>query len=112
MPRSCRALLLREGDRLRAPPQHDLTEILQAFAALHDRREVVPGQLAGLAREAGRAVGKEQLGLAHAAGIEQELARRGIARRVLRSDPHVELAERDPGGLAAPARLDELALER
>src|SRR5205085_1415860 len=36
----------------------------------------------------------------------------GIARRVLGAEPEVEVAERDPPGLAAPADVDDARLER
>jgi len=78
---------LAKGDRLRAVPEHELAELLQSLAALDDRGEVIAGELPGLACEAGGAVGKEQLCLADAAGVQQELAGRGIARRVLRPTP-------------------------
>jgi len=56
---------------------------------------VVARELSGLAREAGLAVGEEDLGLADAAGVEEDLARPGVARRILEADAEVEVAERD-----------------
>ena len=56
--------------------------------------------------------GQEDLGLAEAAGVEQDLAGRRVARVVLEADADVEVAERDPGRLAAPAHVDDLLLER
>src|SRR5207248_10547002 len=67
---------------------------------------------AGLARELCRPVGEEKLHLADAAGVEQQLARRRVRGCVLRPDSDIELPKRDPAGLAAPARMDQLALER
>jgi hypothetical protein len=93
-------------------PQNELPEPVQPFTARDDRGEVVARQLSRLAREARVAVWEEQLRLADAAGIEQQLAGGGIARRVLRPDADVEVAHRNPGGPATPAGLDELALER
>ena len=58
------------------------------------------------------AVREEQLGLADAAGVEQQLARRRVAGRVLGPDPELELAQGDPVRLAAPAAVDDLGLER
>src|SRR5919198_4363726 len=107
-----RALRLPEGDVLRTVPEHALAELLQALAALDDRREVVAGELSGLAREARVPVREQQLGLADAAGIQQQLAGRGVARRVLGADADVEVSEWDPSRLPAPARLDDLAVER
>ena len=73
---------------------------------------MVPGELACLAREHRRAERKQDLGLAQAAWVQQELARRWIAGLVLVAELEVEVAERDPACLAAPAGLDELGLER
>ena len=58
------------------------------------------------------AVREKQLRLAHAAGIEQQLARRGVGRRVLRADAQLSVTPRDPGRLAAPANVDHPLLER
>src|SRR6476659_8695137 len=73
---------------------------------------MVPRQRARLARERGRSVRKQDLRLADAARVEEDLPRRRVAGRVLRPEPDVELAERDPARLAAPARVDDPALER
>src|ERR1044072_310545 len=74
---------------------------------------MVAGELPHLAREARRAVREENLDLRETPGVEEELARGRVRVRVLRIQFEVELeAHGDPGGLAAPARLDELALER
>ena len=99
-------------DVLWAFPEHEPADLLEGLSAVDDRREVVARQLAGLASEAGLAVGKEDLRLADAAGVDQQLAKAGIARRVLETDAEVELAERDPGSLARPASLDQLRVER
>src|SRR2546428_4320816 len=99
---------LTEGDRLGALPQRQLAELRQLLPAFHEGREVVRGELARLAREVAVAVREEQLRLADAAGIERELTRMWIARRVLRADPEVAVAPRDPVRLAAPAAMDDL----
>jgi len=57
---------------------------------------VVARELARLARERARSVRQEQFRLADGAGIDEEFARRRIARGVLRPDADVVLAERDP----------------
>src|SRR5205814_8335697 len=103
MPPAGRASALAEGDVLCPVPEHELAELEQPLDALHDRREVVPGQLAGPAREARLPVREEQLGLADAARIEEQLPRRRVARRALRPEADLEGSERDPRGLAAPA---------
>src|SRR5262249_2085936 len=111
-PPAGRALRLPEGDVLGAVPENELAQFLQALAALDDRREVVAGELPGLTGEARVAVGEEQLGLADAARVEHELPGGWVARGVLRPDADVEVAHRDPRGLTAPARLDDLRVER
>src|SRR2546429_356917 len=71
---------------------------------LDDRQEVVPCQRPRLAREARLAVREEDLGLADAARIEEDLAGARVARGVLEADAEVELAEGNPRRLAAPPR--------
>ncbi len=73
---------------------------------------MVAGELAHLAGEMHAAIGEQDLGLADAAGIEDDLARRRIAGVVLVGDAEIEIAERHPDALAAPAHVDRLALER
>src|SRR5512143_3320623 len=73
---------------------------------------MVAGKLADLAREMHAAIGQQDLRLADAAGIEDDLAGRGIARVVLVADAEIEVAERHPNALAAPAYMDDVALER
>src|SRR3984893_7634590 len=58
------------------------------------------------------AIGKQYLGFADAAGIENDLPGRGITGVVLIADTEIEIAERHPDPLAAPAHMDGLALER
>src|SRR5262249_54636321 len=101
-----------EADRLRALPEHERAELAELLAAADDRRKVVAGQHAGLARELGRPVREQDLRLADAAGIEEQLARCGVRGCVLGADADGELAEGDPAGLTAPAGVDQLALER
>src|SRR5690349_881936 len=69
---------------------------------------MVAGQLAELAGEAARAIGEQQLGLAVAAGIPQQLAGGRVAGVVLVADAECEIAQRNPASLAAPARVDDL----
>src|SRR4051812_34794076 len=101
-----------EHDVLGTLPQRLLAEGAQVLGALDDGEEVVAGELADDAREQAAAVREEDLGLAEAAGVEQDLAGRRVARVVLEPDPDVELPERDPGRLAAPAHVDDLLRER
>ena len=72
-----------------------------------------PAELPGLAGEARVAVGEEDLDLADAARVEQQLARRRVAGRILGPEvADVVRAHRDPRRLSRPARLDQLALVR
>src|SRR5262249_28027100 len=57
------------------------------------------------------AIGKQDFGFADTAGIKDDLAGRGIAGVVLVGDAEVEIAERHPHALPAPAHMDRLALE-
>src|SRR5262245_61560803 len=101
-----------EGDRLGAFPERQAPERRELLEPLDDRGEVVPGERAGLRRERAVAVREQQLGLADAARVEQELARRGVARGVLCPDPELAVTPRNPVGLAAPAAVDDPVLER
>src|SRR3954447_16766023 len=73
---------------------------------------MVSGELTHLACKAYAAIGEQDFGLADAAGIKDDLSGRGIARVVLVGNGEVEIAERQPDSLAAPAHMDRLALER
>src|SRR6266508_2563858 len=97
----------------RTVPEDYVPQLREPLPSGLDRREMVSGQLSHLAREERGAVREEDLDLRQPARVEQELAGAGVRSRVLRADRQLELpAQRDPGCLAAPARLDELALQR
>src|SRR6266850_3438552 len=100
-----------EGDVLRAFPQDELAERRKLLHAVVDGREMVAHELAHLAREDSRPVREQDLGLAEPARVKQELAWRRVPRVVLVAEIQGELAERNPAGLAAPARLDDPRLE-
>src|SRR5437764_13662561 len=68
---------------------------------------MVAGELADLAGEADRAIREEDLSLADAAGIEEDLPRCRKARRVFVAEAEIERAERDPAGLTAPPDMDQ-----
>src|SRR5688500_2740423 len=72
----------------------------------------MPPELAELAREARLAIRKQDLRLAQPLRVQEDLAGLRGARLVLRRDAKLEIAHRDPRGLAAPARLHEALLER
>src|SRR5215208_3351087 len=110
-PRLASSLLRGEDHVQRALPEHGAPELAQLIAALGDREEVVARELSHLAGEQRAAVGEEDLRLAVAAGVEEDLARRGMARVVLEAEPRAHVAERDPGRLAAPAHVDDLLAE-
>src|SRR6266513_1463630 len=73
---------------------------------------MIPSELSHSAREHHVAVGEDQLCLTEAAGIPEDLARRGMAGVILVADVQLELAERDPAAFAAPAAVHELLLVR
>ena len=58
-------------------PQDEFAERPEVLPAVNDGQEVVAGELAGLAGKAYRAVGEQDLGFADAAGVDDDLARRG-----------------------------------
>src|SRR6266850_7690446 len=95
----------------RALPQHLAAELREALVPLDHRREVISCELPHLAREAAGAVWKEDLHLRDPAGIDQDLARRGMAGVVLVVDADALLTHRHPGRLSAPAHVHELAPE-
>src|ERR1700694_2355218 len=101
-----------ESDVLRAFQHDEVADRLQLFGALFDRRKVVARELSDLAREQRRAVREQDLGLADAAGVEQQMSRRRVTRVVLEAEAEIEVAQRDPGGLTAPPRLNEAGPER
>src|SRR5690349_8860157 len=68
---------------------------------------MVAGELADLAREADGAISQQDLRLADAAGVEQDLARGREARRVFMAEAEIEPAERNPAGFAAPPDMDQ-----
>src|SRR5690606_25614997 len=91
-----------------AMPEDVFADGAQVFAPLDDGKEMVAGELAQLAGEVRRAIGEEDLRLAVATGVEEDLARSGVAGGILEADVEAEVAQRDPARLAAPPRVDEL----
>src|SRR5207245_1108391 len=72
-----------EADGLRALPQAALAELAQVLSALDHGEEVVARELADDAGEARAAVRDEDLRLAGAARVEEDLTRGRVARGVL-----------------------------
>src|SRR5206468_13072802 len=105
-------LLLLEDNILGAFPHHNPAKFPKLLPALYDRQKVVPSQLAHLAGEHRIPVGEQDLGLAVPARIEQYLAGRWTVGVILESYADLEVAERDPGSLSTPARLNDLVPER
>src|SRR5262249_11786220 len=97
-----------DPDVLRAFPQTLLSHPAAPLIAAHDADKVVAGQSAKLAGEGARPVRKQDLGLAVAAGIKEDLTRSGITRGVLPGHLELEVTQRNPACLAAPACVDQL----
>jgi hypothetical protein len=89
-------------------PEHEPAEILQMLAAFDNGQEVVACELAQLARETCCTIGKQDLGFAQSAGVEQDISRRRIAGRILDPYIQIEIPQRNPACLPAPARVDKL----
>src|SRR5215469_10036650 len=82
------------------------------LGSLDDGQEVIASQLPDLAAEAHAAVGQQDLGLAHAAGVKEELTRSGVARRVLVAEAEIKSTEWDPACLSAPPHVDQVLAVR
>src|SRR6202521_4614289 len=72
---------------------------------------MIARELAHLAGEMHTAISQQDFSFADAAGIENDLAGRWIAGVVFVRDTEIEIAERHPDPLAAPADMDSLAFE-
>ena len=70
-------------------------------------RKWLPASWPTLLAKRTAAVAEQDLGLADPAWIQQDLPGSGIAGVIFRRQPKVEIAERDPAGLAAPADVDD-----
>jgi hypothetical protein len=93
---------------LGALPQREPAQIQQLVQSIDQRQEMVARQLAELAGETHATIREQDFGLAEAAGIENELAGRRVARGVLNRKIQRLVAERDPAPFAAPADMDDL----
>lgn len=82
---------------------------MQVFQPARQRDEVVSGKLAHLGREIHSAIGHQDLGLADSAGVEDDMAGRGVAGMVLVADAEVGLTQRDPDTFAGPADVHDPA---
>jgi hypothetical protein len=79
----------------------------QVLGSRDDRQEVIAGELPDLAGETDAAIGEQDLGLADATGVKEELTGCRVARRVLVAEAEVQVAERNPARLAAPPHMDQ-----
>src|SRR5207245_8414154 len=79
---------------------------------LDDGREMTPGEMTALAREARRAIREEDLHLRDASWVHQYLAGCRVAGVVLGLHREPLLAHRYPGRFATPSAVDQLALNR
>ena len=68
---------------------------------------MIARQLSHLAGEAAASIGQDDLGLAVAARIEQDVSDRRMAGVILEADAELEFAQRDPDTLAAPADVND-----
>src|SRR5439155_9340916 len=106
------ALTLLETDGLRAFPEALDSELVQVLWALDDRREVIAGEWARLRAERDVPVREEQLRLADPAGEQQQLAGVREPGCILGAEAELQVAEGNPHRLAAPADVDDPAVER
>ena len=75
--------------------------------SFYDGQEVIASKLPDLAGETDAAIGEQDLSLADAAGVEEELTRGGIARRALVAEAEVKPTEWDSACFAAPPHVDQ-----
>src|ERR1700722_7931082 len=101
-----------EADFLRTLPQHGLPQRGQILQTRGQGNEMIARELAHLAGEMHAAIGQQDFGFADTTGIENDLAGRWIAGVVFVRDTEIEIAERHPDPLAAPADMNSLAFER
>src|SRR5258708_8391143 len=101
-----------EAKLLHALPQQGLSEGGKVFEDRWRGDKMIARELPHLAGKAPPAIGQQNLGFADAAGIKNDLPGRWIAGVVLVRDAEIEIAERHPDPLTAPAHMNGLALER
>jgi hypothetical protein len=82
-------------DGLCAVRQGQFAESTEPIEPVDDGQKMIAGQLADLAGETDRAIGDQDLGLADPAGVEDDLARRRIARCIPGANAELEAAARD-----------------
>ena len=82
------------------------------LGSFDDGQEVIASELPDLAGETDAAIGEQDLSLADAARVEEQLTRGGVARRVLVAEAEVQVAERNPARLAAPPHMNQRGIRR
>ena len=88
-------------------PEDTASDFAQMFATIDDGEKVVTCQLSDFAGKTGTSIGKEDLRLAIATGIEQYLAGGGMAGMVLEeADAEIAISKRDPACLTAPSSVN------
>src|SRR5437773_1765365 len=100
MPPAGRASGFAKRDRLSAFPERAAAELLELLLPLDKRREMVRPKVSRLRGERAVPVGKEQLRFALTARVESELAGVRVRGGVLRPDPELTVAPRNPVRLA------------
>src|SRR6267142_2485045 len=94
-------------NRLSALPQGQAAELRQVLDSFDDGQEVIASELPDPAGETGTAIGEQDLSLADAAGMEEELTRGGVARRALVAEAEAKPTKWDPACFAAPPHVDQ-----
>src|SRR5689334_8287217 len=72
---------------------------------------MVAGQLPHLGSKAARSIREENLGLAVATGVEEDLTGSGVTGRILEADTKLKISEGNPRRLTAPANVNDLVAE-
>ncbi len=96
-----------EDDLFRAFPKDLPTQGSQIVRSFGNGKEMVAGQLTDFAGEADPAIGEQNLGLADAARVKQDLTRCWETGVVFETQAQIERAEGDPAGLATPSNMDD-----
>src|SRR5438477_8482707 len=99
-------------DILRSLPKDFVAYHLELFGSLHNGQKVIPCELTHFTGKTGGTIRKENLRFTIATRVEQELAGPRVAGVVLKADIHLQIAQRHPSRLSAPAGLNQFVLQR
>ena len=97
---------------LRPLPKDLLAQFGPILLTFGDCQEMISRKLPHLAGEVHAAICEQDLRLAESAGVENELARRRIAGRVLEAHAEIGVAQGNPAAFAAPADMNDALLIR